>query len=329
MHRRTHAFTLVELMVATTIMGVILVFVFGTMVTTQKKAAAIDDTVDVQQSARQIADLIERDMRHTGMMVSDANAMCGIDNRNAPDSFYVTNWEIVTPGKDLQPRLGATVVGANDLPAAGTYFTVDSLVLEEGTPDPAFDTDGDAVLDSDFAINGWVIIADQHNPIRGSACGQVTGVSLPDRLRVTYDAGGLDPVPPGGDTPSIVAVPAIRYFVDANGRLFRGPYQLASNVEDLQLAWFIDSDEDNVVDPGEYRGDGVGADYTPQGSNAALMREIRLNVVLRTASADPEIDTGNPVPTENRNVAPTNDGFRRRVYTSVVRLRNLGRRVQL
>jgi len=329
MSRRSSAFTLVELMVATTILGVILIFVFGTMLTTQQKAAAVDETVDVQQAARQIADLIERDLRHTGMMVADAAAMCAVDNTNAPDKFYVTNWEVIAPGDDLRPSLGALVLGATDPPPSGSLFTVDDLVLEEGDPDPVYDTDADGTLDSDFATTGYVIIADAANPGRGVACGAITDVRLPNQIEWSLDLGGLDPAPVGGEPPQIVAVPAIRYSIDGNGRLFRNAYPLASNVEDMQLAFFIDENEDNTVDLGEYKGDGVSADYLPQGTDASLLREVRLNIVLRTESDDPEIDSGNPIATENRTVASTNDGFRRRVYTSIVRLRNLGRRVTL
>jgi len=255
--------------------------------------------------------------------------MCGLDNVNAPDRFYVSNWEVIVPGKDLRPLLGATVPLATDIPASGTPFSVDTLVLEEGTPAPAYDIDGDGTLDSDFATTGYVIFADAENPSRGSACGAITDVQLPNTLEYQIDLGGLDPVPLGGETPRIVAVPAIRYSVDNNGNLFRGAFQLANNVEDLQLAWFVDANEDNTIDLGEYRGDGISPNYVAKGTDASLLREVRLNVVLRTDKPDPEIDTGNPVATENRTVANTNDGFRRRVYTSVVRLRNLGRRVKL
>lgn len=327
MDRRQSGFTLLELMVATTIMGVVLVFVLGTMVSTQKKAASIDDTVEVQQAARQIADIIERDLRHTGMMVADSAAMCGVDNTTAPDRFWVTDWETVIPGVDLDPRLGATLTGAVNLPILGSFFLVDSVVLEESTPAPAYDTDGDNVLDSDFAIGGGVIIADQANPQRGSACGTVTGVTSPNLLRVNLVAGALDPVVVGMLTPSIIAVPAIEYSVNAAGQLFRGPFPLAENVEDLQLAWAVDTDDDNVIDA--TLGDGISPNYTAQGTSAASLREVRLNVVMRTAQPEPDLSTGNPIATENRAaVAAVNDGFRRRVYTTVVRLRNLGRRIQ-
>ena len=101
---RRSGFTLIELMIVSAVLGVILMLVFGTMITSQKKARTLEDTVDIQQAARQIADVIERDLRHTGFMVSDAAAFCGVDNLNAPDEFYMTDWEVINPGDDpLRP----------------------------------------------------------------------------------------------------------------------------------------------------------------------------------------------------------------------------------
>jgi prepilin-type N-terminal cleavage/methylation domain-containing protein len=326
---RRSGFTLLELMVVSAVLGIILMLVFGTMITSQKRAKALEDTVDIQQAARQIADIIERDLRHTGFMVSDAAAFCGVDNLNAPDEFYMTDWEVINPGDDLAPTLGATLAGATDAPSDGTYFTVDMLVIEASVPDPAYDTNGDMNPDSDFRVNGGFIIADRNNPERGTVCGAVTGVQLPNQIRVVKVAGGLDAVGAGGSTPEMIIVPALRYRVDVNGNLFRGPIQIASGVEDIQLALFFDLDDDNVIDPGEYFGDGVGPRYVAQGRDAAELREARLSVILRTRRQDPENLIFTAVATENRAVTAGTDGFRRRAYTTVVRMRNLGRRVQM
>ena len=327
--RRQNAFTIIELLVAAGILGVILIYVFGTMVTTQKKAIALTDTVDTQQAARQIADLIERDIRHTAMMTDSAAAICGLDQTDGPDSLYVTDWEVVVAGDDLDASLAATVTGAINLPNSASYFTVDSLILESKNPSGAFDTDGDGSLESDFSPSGHIIFADANNPERGTACGSITGVQPPNQLRFTLEAGGLAAVSGGSETPRIIAVPAIRYQVDESQTLSRGPYPLAHNLEDLQFAWFLDEDEDLSVDPGEYHGDAAGVLYNAEGLNASRLREVRINVVLRSEDADPAASTGNPIQTENRAAGPTQDGFRRRVYSSVVRLRNLGRRVDL
>jgi hypothetical protein len=316
-------------MIVSAVLGIIMMLVFGTMITSQKKARTLEDTVDIQQAARQIADVIERDLRHTGFMVSDAAAMCGVDNINSPDEFYMTNWEVINPGDDLAPTLGATIAGAVGAPSNDTYFTVDTMVMEGAVPDPAYDTNGDTTPDSDFRVGDGVIIADRSNPERGTVCGAVTGIQLPNQIKVVKVAGGLDAVGGGGSTPDMVIVPALRYRVDANGNLFRGPIQIASGVEDIQLALFFDLDDDNVIDANEYHGDGVGPSYVAQGMNAALLREARLSVILRTSSQDPDHPVFSAVATENRAATAGTDGFRRRAYTTVVRMRNLGRRVQM
>ena len=52
-------------------------------------------------------------------------------------------------------------------------------------------------------------------------------------------------------------------------------------------------------------------------------------MVLRGDVQDPDFQGYSAIATENRVVPVGTDGFRRRAYTSVVRLRNLGRRVQM
>ncbi len=326
---RRAGFTLIELMIVAAVLGVILMMVFGTMTTSQRKAQAIEDSVDLQQQARQIASLIERDFRHTGFMVEDSLAYCGVDSTDKADEFYVSDWQVITPGVDLAPVLATTVVGAVNVPGNGSLVTVDTLVLETGTPDPAFDTNGDMVPDSDYRVDNHVIVADVANPGRGSACGRIVAVDAPNRIAVQLDSGGLGPVPVPGEVPNIVMAPAIRYSVDNNGNLFRGPLQLASGVEDIQIALFFDLDTDNVIDAGEYFGDGTGPDYTALGRDAGQLREVRVNVVLRGRTVDPDFAGYSPIATENRIFPAGTDGFRRRAYTAVVRLRNLGRRVQM
>ena len=76
-----------------------------------------------------------------------------------------------------------------------------------------------------------------------------------------------------------------------------------------------------VVDAGEMKGETSGASYTAQGTDMGDLREVRLNLVVRTRREDEEFD-GRLQATENRAAAAT-DGFRRRVYTTTVLPRNL------
>ena len=95
---------------------------------------------------------------------------------------------------------------------------------------------------------------------------------------------------------------------------------LAKGVEDLQVALFLDANDDNVVDPGEMRGVS-GAPFASQGTDMRSLRELRVNLVARTREEDRDFE-GKAQARENR-AAGGGDGFRRRVYTSTIMLRNM------
>ncbi|PWG73837.1 hypothetical protein DF186_20995, partial [Enterococcus hirae] len=58
---------------------------------------------------------------------------------------------------------------------------------------------------------------------------------------------------------ALIVVPAVEYQVTANG-LSRNGSLLAADVEDMQIAYLFDFDDDNVLDAGEERGI-TGDDY--------------------------------------------------------------------
>ncbi len=322
-------FTLLELMVAATVMGILLVYVFGTMASTHRRSEVSEQLMEAQQTVRTVAEMIERDLRHAGFMVPEAAAVCGVDSTVGPDRIFISNSDALMPGSILEPDLGAAIVGNPvNIVAGAQTLTVDSLVLETDTPDPAYDSDGDNTLDSDFQVGDGVIIADENNPDRGSACGVVQRITLPDILDIDIVTDTLA-APGGGDTPSLKVVPANVYTIDANRQLFRGRYLLADEIEDMQIAWLFDDDGDNVVDPNEYRSDGAGPAYDAAALDVTTLREVRLNLVVRTRTQDPSNSQGRMQALENRAPAAANDSFRRRVYTSTVRLRNIGQRAEL
>ncbi len=86
---------------------------------------------------------------------------------------------------------------------------------------------------------------------------------------------------------------------------------------------FVDANDNNVVDVNELRGDGVSPDYLANANDHSDAREVRVSLVLRTRSQDRDFTDGQFQRTENRTAIAGNDGFRRRVHTSRVLLRNL------
>jgi hypothetical protein len=242
----------------------------------------------------------------------------------------VSDASAIEPVDEIRNDLGARIGGGLTNVANGTQtLDLDTLLLEFATPDAAYDTNGDGTEDSDFRVNGGVIVADAGNPSRGTACGVVTGVTLAGpQISVTILSSALGALPGTPDPVDLVAVPAHVYTVTAGMQLLRDGMLVADDVEDLQIAVFVDADLDRDIDAGEYRGDGVGADFDPTAVDPTSIREVRANIALRTRREDFDNPNGRFQQSENRPAAGAADGFRRRVHSSIIKLRNVGGRVE-
>jgi hypothetical protein len=125
-----------------------------------------------------------------------------------------------------------------------------------------------------------------------------------------------------------MAVPAIEYRITSEA-LYRNGLKLAESIEDLQFAYFMDLNGDSDIGAGEILGDGTNDDYEADDYNASDLRGVRFNVVARTRSEDERFNEGYFQALENRDdPGAGRDGFRRRVHTNTVRLRNVGDRVE-
>lgn len=316
--KRTQGFSLIELMIAIAVLGVILTYLFDTFTTYHRSSEVISQVTETQQNSRAIASLIEHDIRHAGLMVEIAGSFCGIDSTSGPDSLYVSDADAINPVGQTDNALGSSFAGSNISTGANTIAIDLSL---ENPDDFAYDTNGDGVLDSDFRVGGGVIIVDRGNPSRGTACGIVRDVNtLAGTITFMILTDILDAGPGVGE--DLIAIPAHAYEV-SNGALMRDRMTLAMGVEDLQVAYFFDDNGNNEIDAGDYRGDGVGPNYDADSLNVQDAREIRVSFVTRTRNEDARFPGGQFQATENRAVVPGTDGFRRRVTTSTVQLRNV------
>lgn len=98
---------------------------------------------------------------------------------------------------------------------------------------------------------------------------------------------------------------------------------IAENIEDLQLAYAVDADNDGQMDDADADGQ---PDYV-DGSAVAdfgTIRAVRINVLARSDRPDPNFfQQGNPPgQIENRAHAVTDDNFRRRWWRTTVKVRN-------
>ena len=340
MDARRAGFSLIELLTVVAIMGMVAVYMGRILTVNEKTYSSTDQLSQAQQNLRAIDDLLERDLRHAGLMVPDAVAVCGVDNINGPDILYVSDALAIDPQDDFSTYAGASVTSGDADSAGTTTLTLSDLIIESSPPNrPAYDTDGNGTNDSDFQVNGGVIIASTSNPTAGVACGSVTAVNVGSEQITVNVRSALSA------TTNLIAVPAHEYRVDGTRLLWNGN-ALTDGVEDLQVTYIIENDDppDNQVDAAdEVFGDdetvahqlfnqsnpnaGHGT-VTLTGSASELVREVRVNIVVRTRLEDEDFTSGRFQGTENRDVSGvTADGFRRRVITTKVMLRNVAMQI--
>jgi prepilin-type N-terminal cleavage/methylation domain-containing protein len=326
--RRRHGFTLIELIVATVILAVTAIYLLETFTANQRSYTALDQTVESQQNLRAVSDLIERDLRHAGLMVPPAAAICGVDLTNGPDRLYVSDAEAIDPGDDLLSYDGAEILGGVTNVTSGSTETLSlsGLILEPAPPTrAAYDTDDDGTDDSDFQVDAGVIIADRNDPARGVACGPVLVVdTAAEDIQVLIASSGLDaPTKPV----ELVAIPATEYRVSNQAELLRNGVPLARGIEDLQVAYLFDLNGDGVLAGSEARGV-PGANYVASEESVEDLGAVRINFVARTRGEDPTFAKGAFIARENRAAVAGDDHFRRRAHTTTIMPRNLVNRME-
>jgi prepilin-type N-terminal cleavage/methylation domain-containing protein len=335
---RRAGFSLIELVVVVAILGLVAVYMGRILAVNEKTYASTDQLSQAQQNLRALDDLLERDLRHAGMMVPDPVAVCGVDNVNAPDLLYVSDAMAIDSQNDFSTYGGADVTSGDASATGIRTLTLSDVIIEPSPPNrPAYDTDNNGTNDSDFQVNGGVIIASTTNPTAGVACGTVTAVNLGSSQITVNVRSDLSA------TTGLIAVPAHEYRVDGTRLLWNGN-ALTDGVEDLQVTYIIDNDDDNQLDAAdEIFGDDESSAHqlfdvpNPNAGSGAvtltaavgeLLREIEVSIVVRTRLEDEDFHMGRLQGTGNRDVSGvTSDGFRRRVITTKVMLRNVAMQI--
>lgn len=332
--RRHQGFTLTELMVSVALMAIVIVWLMGFFVVQNRSYVVTDEVAEAQQNSRTIIDLLEREIRAAGMMVPENGAACGVDNTNGPDVLYVGDADSIDPTNQTVATLGAKVTAG----LGTTTLTVNSEVLDGS---PFYITTTPGVPTSDFrcdtgncaapnGVAGGVILIDATNPSRGVACGTIRAIPNTTTIQLT---AAINVPGVGSNQANILAIPAHVYTVVAN-QLRRDNLVLANDVEDFQVAYFFDVIPNGVVDSvaQEYPGSSAAAGgvvYNPANWDHSRLREIRVNLVVRSRTADLSLQNSQPQATENRAGLvpdPAGQNYHRRVVTSTVRLRNVGQR---
>jgi hypothetical protein len=275
---------------------------------------------------------MDRDVRMAGYMVPRQAAVCGHDATTGPDRVFLSNADVIRSvfaleagNEDLGGDYGAPVSGV------GSTYSKSGATASVVLTRTWVDVSADGI---DFFVNGGVILVNRRAPDANVACGTITAIA---GNTLTIDLGSTS-IGPVGLNADVVAVPAHVYSLTpaAGGnpaQLFRDGMLIASDVEDLQVTYFFDLDDDLEVDAGESFGTAGGTaapwELSPATSrpDPSSLREVQINLVTVTRDDDPNRDwtLGAGQVTGNRTAASLSagDGKRRRVYTARVRPRNV------
>ena len=288
-------FTLVELMVVMVIFLFIVAGVF-TAYLSQHHASVIQSQVtDMQQNARVAMDFLSKDIRMGGFG-KPAGSVNGFSDS-------------ITPAINNDATSGNNILNGTD------QITVVTGYRQESTLQSAASVDSTSIT--------LVANADQFNTTtKRYVC--IEGIGPIDNYQVTsvntstntltvspalhraYQLGA-----------PVLLVKAITYSVNDAGFLTRnensggGAQPVVPNIEDLQFAYQLDDDtwSNAPAVPGD-------------------IRTVRITVLARTPFADHSPGQtgtiGQRPDIEDHDVSNAADGFRRRLLTSVVEVRNLG-----
>ena len=295
--RKAGGVTLIELMIVLVIAAILVGGIYSLFMSQQRSYSVQDQVTGVQQDARAALNIVARDIRMAGYLLSGGGfnvngaqfAVTPNNNAGGTDSITVA-YAAETFISGVNPVTVTAVSGTQvTLSAdASSFFnpaTVDRYVAFEGV---------DQVYQIS-AINTTTLTLTVAPPVFIASVGAKVYRAKSITYRVQNNAlqrseNGAISQPLAGDGITTV-------------------------VEDLQFAYQVAGSNDWIFDQ-------VG-DTWPAGTTNADIRMVRINVIVRTAVADVQ-ETGFFKPAcEDHAQDNTDPGNRRRVYTTVVKVRNL------
>jgi prepilin-type N-terminal cleavage/methylation domain-containing protein len=328
-------FSLLELMIAVVILGVITSQLFLVLQAQQQAYRGESTSLDVQETTRLVLDLMSFDTRNAGMLIPRELSVASADGgTGGPDRFCVSDGSIFQiPGagtdNEFWNNLDHTFKGAVAVTGVtgGTSVTLSSLDIEDGLNSSLA---GGAT--NDFAVGAGIILGNGYQDPNGTWV--VTGGTRRVHCAQVTSSGGNvvrfdQPVPTAGFSGvQVTAVPAIIYEVvdvDADTtRLLRNNVPISDQIEDLQIQYWADVAPTNGQldnDPQEWPLD------TLDNKDTSRIRRVRIYALGRTELADTTGSAANArhhyPGLANRVEGVDYDAFQREVFVASVLPRNL------
>lgn len=290
--------TLVELMIAMFIGVVAISQILGLFANQLHVYQAHKRTVDAQQDARLVTELMLQNIRMAGFMIPTYAGISSIDGGNTnADAVCVSDAGVLDETRvdeAMNPFDRASLVSAVD--ANATLVTVVAAEMD-------IDQDGD----NDFTVGRGIIISDGTR----THCARIAQIAG-NQIR-------FSPATPAGFTAAVAngrAVPALIYQLTGAG-LMRNGRLVSPDVEDVQIEFAVDANDDGVIGAGEFPIHDLNT------SNPSLVRGLQISVMTRASQPDPNFVGGGRGALGNRGASGTSDRFQRRVVSVNAALRNM------
>lgn len=307
-------FTLMELMVALVLFGLVVAGMFSVTVTMTRGFRDQDVTINTEAAARASMDMLAQRVRGASPAAPTGNiqhvntcatgAVAVVDSATAPDVLRLVyaSGSVLTSTRSTY-ELGTTVLTVTDASqlAAGDTLLISDLERAHLVTIASVDT-----------VTGIVRLVPQSCVALALPAGGYPSGSLVIRARrVELRIEQVD------------GIATLMMDPDAEGASPAEP--LAEGIEDLQIAVGVDADGDGVLkEVGKAVGDdewafNVAGEVLPAGP----IRALRITLVARATQATAALPTFLRPAAENHPAATAADGFRRRSLTSTIELRNL------
>jgi type IV pilus assembly protein PilW len=307
--RSESGMTLIELLIAIALSGIVLAGVTRILVTSSSSYSLQEEMAAMQQNVRMAKMFIERDSRMAGCGLRDfynigtrvypvefTNNVCTPDSSKANQIFctdtLVINYVDLDNGTcdNVLPQL--TLNGK--MPAASAEAVVNEDLKDDSSPpNPPYTAWTNAFVcagitygaNTPFISFKAIITAPDGSKSDVVYITEVQANSskLQNRPYTGFDNKIINEYPPGSTINffSDQALSRITYSY-SNGTLLRNGQVIADNLEDLQFAFGLDTNNDGIVD--KWIADGASGDNVLEDAEKEQVRLIRINVLGRTSS---------------------------------------------
>ena len=331
---RMQGFSIVEMMVAMVI-ALILLAGIGQIFLSSKKSFTIQNTLGRQQeNGRYASDVLSQDLRRTGYWGGNAD-VSGVTGTEPPIAPAATcNTGDNTWGRMIDRRIFG--INHTETAALGAYACIndgnghssrDVVVMRFASPWLVFATpttnQRPIENNSTLYIRSSLTISDEAGRLfKGSDKADSDndmndGGTAPPSERTSELIARAYYIGPSGQTCNGISVPSLyRERLDSNGRPVAE--EVAYGVDNLQVRYGLDTDGDDSVD--------IYLDAGTSGLNEDTEWEqvIAVRYWLLTRAECPEVGyTNNNTYTMGDVDYAPNDNFRRQLYQSTIKLRNL------